>query len=70
MIIPLPLTLHPQAEPFDGPDWLYEIKHDGFRALAVIEHQTCRLLFRQRQELYGFRNLRSASPAKSALRRR
>jgi len=23
------------AEPFDHPEWLYEIKHDGFRALRV-----------------------------------
>jgi ATP-dependent DNA ligase len=22
-------------EPFDHPDWLYEVKFDGFRALAT-----------------------------------
>ena len=32
------MTLVQQPEPFDDWDWLYEIKHDGFRALAVIEH--------------------------------
>jgi bifunctional non-homologous end joining protein LigD len=24
------------AEPFDDPDWIYEIKHDGYRAIAEI----------------------------------
>jgi hypothetical protein len=24
-------------EPFDHPDWLFELKHDGFRAFAIIE---------------------------------
>src|SRR5687767_12554192 len=34
------------AEPFDHEDWVYELKHDGFRALAVIERRTCRLISR------------------------
>jgi ATP-dependent DNA ligase len=25
------------AEPFDHPDWLFEVKHDGFRALAHVD---------------------------------
>jgi len=25
------------AEPFDHPEWLFELKYDGFRALAHIE---------------------------------
>jgi len=28
-----------RPDPFDHPDWLYEIKHDGFRALAINEGQ-------------------------------
>jgi bifunctional non-homologous end joining protein LigD len=32
--------------PFDHPDWLFELKHDGFRALAVIEGHRCRLVSR------------------------
>lgn len=35
-----------QREPFSHPDWLFEIKHDGFRALAYIEHGMARLLSR------------------------
>jgi bifunctional non-homologous end joining protein LigD len=41
----MPLVRIP--EPFDHPDWLYEIKHDGFRALAVIEGHHCRLVSRR-----------------------
>ena len=26
-------------KPFSHPDWLFEIKHDGFRALAYIERR-------------------------------
>ncbi len=40
----MPLARRP--EPFSHPDWLFEIKHDGFRALAYIEHGTARLLSR------------------------
>jgi ATP-dependent DNA ligase len=25
------------AEPFNHPDWIFEIKWDGFRSLAFIE---------------------------------
>ncbi len=24
-------------EPFDGPDWIFETKLDGYRAIAVID---------------------------------
>jgi bifunctional non-homologous end joining protein LigD len=30
-------------EPFDAPDSLFELKHDGFRALAIVEGHRCRL---------------------------
>jgi hypothetical protein len=32
---PMPLLRLP--EPFDHPDWLFEVKHHGFRALAHID---------------------------------
>jgi bifunctional non-homologous end joining protein LigD len=31
-----PMLARERPDPFDDPDWLYEIKHDGFRALAYI----------------------------------
>jgi bifunctional non-homologous end joining protein LigD len=30
-------------EPFDHPEWIYEVKHDGFRALAHIDGHHCEL---------------------------
>lgn len=40
----MPLLRVPEA--VDHPDWLFELKHDGFRAFAVIERYTCRLISR------------------------
>jgi bifunctional non-homologous end joining protein LigD len=34
------------ASPFDHDEWLFEIKHDGFRALAYIEDGVCKLVSR------------------------
>ena len=34
------------AGPFDHPDWLFELKHDGFRALAHVDGSGCRLVSR------------------------
>src|SRR5438094_9278012 len=33
-----PMPLQRRSLPFDDPEWIYELKMDGFRALAVIEH--------------------------------
>ena len=41
---PMPLLRVP--EPFDHPDWLFEVKHDGFRALAHIDGHSCDLVSR------------------------
>ena len=37
----MPLVRLP--EPFDHPDWLFEVKHDGFRALAHVTGHSCEL---------------------------
>src|SRR5690348_11570183 len=42
---PMPLVRIPES--FDHPDWLFEVKHDGFRALAIAEGHTCRLVSRR-----------------------
>src|SRR6266542_3783538 len=34
-------------EPFDHRDWLFELKHDGFRALAHIDGHQCTLVSRR-----------------------
>ena len=33
--------------PFDDPDFVWELKHDGFRAIAYVEDGTCRLISRK-----------------------
>jgi bifunctional non-homologous end joining protein LigD len=38
---PMPLVRLP--EPFDHPDFLFEVKHDGFRVLAHIDGHHCEL---------------------------
>ena len=60
MKIPATAPLRRQAEPFDDPDWIYEIKHDGFRALAVIEQGRCRFVSRKHQPLSGFQAISEA----------
>ena len=60
MVIPQPMTLVQQPEPFDDLDWIFELKHDGFRALAVIEHGQCRLFSRKKHKFVGSQELRAA----------
>src|SRR4051795_11160800 len=38
------------AEPFDDPDWLFEVKWDGFRAEAVVADDSVRLWTRGEQD--------------------
>ena len=42
---------------FDDPDWLFELKHDGFRSLAYIENRQCRLVSRHRNTYKSFETL-------------
>ena len=42
------------AAPFDDPDWVFEIKHDGFRALAYISEGTCTLISRKNNQYKSF----------------
>jgi len=38
--------------PFDHPDWLFELKYDGFRALAYVTPKGCELILAQGQRWY------------------
>jgi hypothetical protein len=42
MAIVRPLPLVPIPDGFDHPDWVFELKHDGFRALEVGEARAVR----------------------------
>ena len=38
-------------EPFDDPDYLFELKHDGFRAVAYVQNSECKLISRNLRAL-------------------
>ena len=53
---PMPTTIHPMlataaAKPFDDPNWLFEIKWDGYRAVAFIDEGSLRLVSRTQNDL-------------------
>lgn len=65
-----PLTLTRQREPFDHPDWVFELKHDGFRAVAYISDGKCKLISRRDNTFKSFKPLSEALgklPVKDAI---
>jgi len=52
----MPTVIHPMlatpiAKAFDNPDWLFELKWDGYRAVAFIEDERARLVSRNQNDL-------------------
>ncbi len=59
----MPRVLHPMLatlvdEPFDDDDWIFEIKWDGYRALAYLEGGKVRLVSRNQNEFESYPELR------------
>jgi len=55
---PMPAQIHPMLalsieKPFDGAEWLFEIKWDGYRAVSFIENGSVRLMSRTDNDLSG-----------------
>jgi len=53
---PIPAKINPMlatsvAKPFDDPGWLFEIKWDGYRAVAFLENGKVRLVSRTQNDL-------------------
>ena len=53
---PMPSFIQPMLasvieKPFDDPDWLFEIKWDGYRAIAFIDDGSVRLVSRNQNDL-------------------
>ncbi len=46
-----PMLASVTEEPFDDPNWLFEIKWDGYRAVAFIEDESVRLVSRNQNDL-------------------
>ncbi|HXM62732.1 MAG TPA: non-homologous end-joining DNA ligase [Terriglobales bacterium] len=54
----MPAAIHPMLatsveEPFDDPEWLFEIKWDGYRAVSFLQDGKVRLVSRNQNELTG-----------------
>src|ERR1700722_13864607 len=65
-----PMTRARRAQPFDHPDWIFELKHDGFRCLAYIADGACQLISRRRNTYKSFATLRDSLaklPVKTAV---
>ena len=73
---PMPTAIHPMLasiseEPFDDPNWVFEIKWDGYRAVSFIEGGKVRLVSRNQNDLTPrypeLRDLSALVKAKSAI---
>jgi ATP dependent DNA ligase domain len=49
-----PLPLVRRAQPFSHSDWLFEVKYDGFRALAYLDGSGVRLISRNGNRFGSF----------------
>ena len=73
---PMPTAVHPMLatpvdKPFDGPEWLFEIKWDGYRAVSFLQDGKVRLVSRNQNDLTGefpeLRELAKSIKAKNAV---
>jgi bifunctional non-homologous end joining protein LigD len=66
---PMPLSRKPA--PFDHPEWIFELKYDGFRSLAVIQNGRVELISRNGNSFKSFeplrKELKSPYPGKTVL---
>jgi bifunctional non-homologous end joining protein LigD len=53
-----PMPLQRRKTAFDHPDWLFELKYDGFRALAYLDTAGCRLVSPNAHAFGSFESLR------------
>ena len=72
----MPIAIHPMLatsveEPFDDPEWLFEIKWDGYRAIAFITKGRVRLVSRNQNDLTDqypeLQNLAASIKAETAI---
>ena len=52
-----PIQLKKEPDAFDRKGWVFELKYDGFRALAYLEAGTCRLVSRNGNDFARFPTL-------------
>src|SRR5947208_9725584 len=56
------MPLLKRAAPFDDPNWLFELKYDGYRSLAIVEHGRAQLLSRNGHPFASFSALAESIP--------
>ena len=52
-----PMPLSRRGLPFDHPEWVFELKYDGFRSLAVIQNGRTELISRNGNPFSSFETL-------------
>jgi bifunctional non-homologous end joining protein LigD len=55
-----PMALSRIALPFDHKDFLFELKHDGFRAIAYVTGGRCDLVSRKKNYYKSFNGLKNS----------
>jgi bifunctional non-homologous end joining protein LigD len=50
-------------DPFAHPEWIFEVKWDGFRSLAYVHKGECRLISRNGNQFKSFPALAETLPA-------
>jgi bifunctional non-homologous end joining protein LigD len=55
-----PMKLLLRDKPFDDPEYIFELKHDGFRALAYVSDGTCKSVSRRQNVYRRFTRLQQA----------
>ena len=72
MPVPLPvfqpLPLDRSRSAFSHPDWLFEVKWDGFRALVYIDDGDCKLVSRNGNQFKSFAVLNASLLAELSVR--
>jgi bifunctional non-homologous end joining protein LigD len=57
MLLFQPMPLQTRVTPFDDKDYVFELKYDGFRALAVIGHGHAQMVSRNGHRFTSFTDL-------------
>jgi len=52
-----PILLTPRRDPFDHPDWIFEPKYDGFRAVLYVTRRGCYMRSKRGNALRRFDHL-------------
>lgn len=63
-----PISPRIKQEPFDDPDYLFQLKYDGFRGVLYIEKERCRIVSKSGRMLNRFTDLANAVAAELKVR--